>query len=104
MFKEIDIYLIKELAALPSTYSRGEDYFRQGRVRGFFADKNCIQAEVRGTRSYHVKIEDYGDYFSTACNCPAANHYGGLCKHMVAVLLTFLAQVKEQTWDFGMLC
>ncbi len=79
-------------------FSRGEDYFLQGRVRSInIADKrNNIGSTVSGSRGnvYHQDINlnfaPYGDldFVSGKCSCPV----GFNCKHVVAALLHVAAR------------
>ncbi len=88
---------IKSAAAMPSSYTRGCQYYREGCVRQLYFDpqKNEFEAEVIGQEPYtvsvyfdsHLEISDY------ECECPAYYNYDGACKHIIAVLKTI-----QQDW------
>ena len=65
---------------------RGEEYFKQGRVKGLTHNKSSCMARVFGTRIYNVRITglDSG-ILRMSCTCNYASD-GFRCKHMAAVL------------------
>lgn len=69
-------------------YQRGLDYYRRGRVRSItpLIDES-FAIEVKGTKTYHVRLALGGDgrIIDISCNCPYDQ--GSYCKHMVAALL-----------------
>lgn len=85
----------KELirASNHTTYSRGEAYFRQGRVKVISAQGSEVEAEVRGStpgEPYQVTLaftEDGNELEYGECDCPAYEQYEGICKHIVAAVL-----------------
>jgi uncharacterized Zn finger protein len=75
----------------PGTFSRGEDYARQGRVVSIdieYPDTLHGKVEGSGRQTYRQEIrvtnDKRGVRFSGACSCPMTRN----CKHVVAVLLT----------------
>ena len=83
---------IKDFAA-PIIYKRGYDYFKSNMVNELEYDpeNDVLTAEVEGSYgSYDVEIEldEYDDVFGD-CTCP---YEGYPCKHIVAVLLTFIKE------------
>jgi uncharacterized Zn finger protein len=85
---------IRRLASSES-YSRGEDYYESGAVISTIRRGNTIIAEVEGSQyePYTVSIVwDKGGIKDTECTCPY--DWGGICKHIVAVLLTYLHNSK----------
>lgn len=72
-----------------AVYRRGLGYYREGRVRELYHDpvRNIWGAKVKGSKSYHVTIEDDGIGISSECNCPAYDKYWEPCKHIAAVML-----------------
>ncbi len=72
-----------------AVYRRGLGYYREGRVRELYHDpvRNIWAAKVRGSKSYHVTIEDDNPGISSECTCPAYNQYYEPCKHIAAVML-----------------
>jgi len=71
-------------------YARGHDYYLSGNVSelSYDPDSESISAEVAGTYGdYDVEIEQVDGDMRASCNCP---YEGYPCKHMVAVLLSFI--------------
>ena len=87
------------------TFNRGEELQQKGAVRRLNWEKKKedgfdvvqMDATVRGSGEnlYEVKIkvdEDYREILEYECECPAFYSYSGMCKHCVAVLLTYLEE------------
>lgn len=68
------------------TYSRGETYWREGRVKSLSVSGAHIRATVVGSESYRVELRKQGSGFTGSCTCPAFEDMP-ICKHMVAVAL-----------------
>jgi uncharacterized Zn finger protein len=65
---------------------RGESYFNHGAVYpNITIELGSIEAEVDGSEDYEVDLEQIGMDVFGACSCPY--NFGGICKHLVAVLL-----------------
>ncbi|WP_051071649.1 SWIM zinc finger domain-containing protein [Azoarcus sp. KH32C] len=81
------------------TFSRGETYFRDGRVTTLEERDDVLQADVEGTHRYHVELyaTDSGE-LEFACDCPVGQD-GGFCKHVVAVAMAWLASSGEGASD-----
>lgn len=80
-----------ERLARPQSYDRGEDYYEQGAVIDVTRRGDLLRAEVEGSQyePYQVQIEfDETGIVETVCSCPY--DHGGICKHRVAVLLTYI--------------
>ncbi len=74
-----------------NSFTRGEQYFRQNVISNTTRRGNVIEGDCAGSRSrpYHVQITlDKTGILTTACTCQYS--YEGDCKHMVALLLTYL--------------
>ena len=73
------------------SYSRGKTYFNNEQVSSTIRRNNEIEAYCNGSypEPYRVwaKIVD-GDIITTSCTCEY--DWGGDCKHIVAMLLTYL--------------
>lgn len=67
--------------------SRGNEYFRQGKVRIKNASPMNLEAEVQGNDKYKVSLWREGNEISVRCSCPYYES-DGLCKHLWAALLT----------------
>lgn len=81
---------VRDLARSKS-YERGESYYERGAVGAVVRRGTQLRAEVEGSQyqPYSVTIEfDEAGIAHTACTCPY--DYGGICKHRVAVLLTYI--------------
>lgn len=67
--------------------SRGNEYFRQGKVKIKNASPMNLEAEVQNTDKQKVSLWREGNEISVRCSCP---HYEseGLCEHLWASLLT----------------
>ena len=72
------------------SYERGEEYYSQGMVESVVQRGNRLFAEVLGSEEdpYHVGVYLQEDDFSASCTCPY--EWGGYCKHVVAVFLTWI--------------
>jgi len=77
--------------ATSESFRRGRNYYRQGAVISLVLRGNLLQAEVEGSQyePYRVQIIfDEEGIVDASCSCPY--HWGGWCKHIVAVLLACL--------------
>ena len=82
--------------ARPQSYDRGEDYYERGAVNEIARRGSRLEAAVEGSQyeSYQVQIElDETGVVDTRCSCPY--DHGGICKHRVAVLLTYSRDPDE---------
>ncbi|GAB4412658.1 MAG: hypothetical protein Fur0044_06950 [Anaerolineae bacterium] len=85
-------------AASAETFSRGEDYYRSGAVVDLQQRGDTLLAQVEGSEyePYEVTIElAKGELIEADCTCPY--DWGGYCKHIVAVLLTYLRKPGQVT-------
>ena len=82
--------MLRELAG-DKAFPKGEDYFRDNRVRGLKVEGANVQARVSGARPYLTRIlGQAGGGFEYSCDCPVGRD-GGFCKHLVATALAWLA-------------
>lgn len=99
---------IKE-EAYPASYRRGRELYELGGVQEFsyeiYPVKGLPTADITGRvrgsagRSYRVTAtvdEEYSDVTSCNCECEAFYNYEGLCKHCVALLLTYVNRRKPE--------
>jgi uncharacterized Zn finger protein len=89
---------IVRAAATPQSFERGQDYYRSGAVSNTSIQDNLLIGDCEGTQApyYRVQVElDEAGIRSANCTCPY--EYGGLCKHTVAVLLTYVHHPKQFT-------
>ena len=72
-----------------ATFRRGESYHADGLVRRLRRNGEAIEARVRGTREYRVKLWLEKGALSHSCSCPVGQE-DLFCKHCVAVALAWL--------------
>ena len=65
------------------SYQRGQDYFLHGHVGDLSEDDCSVQASVRGSQDYSVKLSVEDDFLNYSCDCPLGLD-GVFCKHCVA--------------------
>jgi uncharacterized Zn finger protein len=77
-----------------ASFQRGQQYFRNGHISHTRRQDMTLKARCEGSRPEPYRVEvtfaDEG-IASTGCSCPI----GGYCKHVVALLFTWLADPKE---------
>ncbi|MFC1717619.1 SWIM zinc finger domain-containing protein, partial [Candidatus Poribacteria bacterium] len=82
--------------ATDASFDRGYEYYRDGAVLEIEFRGNQVAAEVEGSDydPYQVSISlsEHGIEYA-ACTCPY--DWGGDCKHIVAVLLTYIHSPEE---------
>jgi uncharacterized Zn finger protein len=86
---------VRELAR-PQSYDRGENYYDEGAVVEVVWRGETLRGTVEGSQyePYQVRIElDETGVVATACSCPY--DHGGICKHRVATLLTYIRDPGE---------
>ncbi|MEZ4444320.1 MAG: nucleoside 2-deoxyribosyltransferase domain-containing protein [Polyangiaceae bacterium] len=88
---------LRDLADGP-TFSRGERYFREGRVSALARDGKTIRGTVKGATAYDVRLWGAGGRIAYACSCPVGEE-GGFCKHCVAVALQLIEARNAQPDD-----
>lgn len=72
---------------LTEVWRRGEQYAAGGCVEIVTEDARHVDALVKGSQKYHVKISFAANGISRKCDCPYAG--GGACKHMVATAIVW---------------
>ena len=68
------------------SYERGLLYVENGRVRKLRAEGSSVEATVRGSSSYRVRLWVEDEEAAYECSCPMGAS-GAFCKHLVAVAL-----------------
>ena len=85
------------VGASPESFRRGEEYYREGTISNTAIQQDTLlSGECAGTYSpyYRVQVElDEAGIVSASCTC--LYEYGGYCKHIVALLLTYLHHPKS---------
>jgi uncharacterized Zn finger protein len=82
--------VVKSLAT-PDSFTRGRELFQSGAIFDAIRQDNLLLAKCEGSSApvYQLRIElDEGGIRGTSCTCPY--DWGGLCKHLVAMLLTYI--------------
>jgi uncharacterized Zn finger protein len=77
--------------ASPQSYERGVDYYQSGAVFNTQRMDDELRGQCRGSdyTPYRVSVQlSAGGILSTYCTCPY--DWGGICKHIVALLLTWV--------------
>jgi hypothetical protein len=69
--------------SIPSSFTRGMDYYKSGKVLSVKQKGNKFIAKVQGTEKYKVTLNYTAEYLNFHCSCPY--DLDGLCKHCVAV-------------------
>lgn len=77
----------------PRSWSRARSYFRKRRVHEARRLGTTLLAKVQGARLYDVEIEVADGKVDATCSCPY--NWGGYCKHVGAVLLTWIHRPHE---------
>ncbi len=88
----------KRLRSLASSQSleRGNSYYRNGSILNPVRQENHLRATCQGGELYSISITLGNDEIVTA-HCTCAYDWGGLCKHQVALLLTYIHQPQAFT-------
>ncbi len=76
------------------SFQRGQRYFRDDRIFDTRRAGMTLKAKCEGSRSTPYRVEvtfDDAGIADTDCSCPI----GGYCKHVVALLLTWLSEPEE---------
>ena len=82
---QFDEEVIRDLAT-ETSYERGEEYADYGAVRNLVVEGETYRAHVYGTHRYTVRVWDESGDIGSSCTCPY--DWGGVCKHVVAVMLS----------------
>jgi len=65
---------------IESSFERGIEYFKAGKVANLKQVEDKITATVEGTEDYQVTIYKNNHEISASCSCPY--DWRGCCKHM----------------------
>ncbi|GAA0296937.1 SWIM zinc finger family protein [Halarchaeum salinum] len=69
-----------------AVFERGETYHTEGRVYDRARIDQHVTATIHGSRQYEVTVDIAAPDFAPSCTCPYDGP--GICKHVVAVLLS----------------
>lgn len=78
------------------TFSRGQGYYQSDAIFGTIQRGNQIEAKCHGSypEPYHVSVAFYNSEIIDA-NCNCEYDWGGDCKHIIALLLTYLHSPED---------
>lgn len=80
------------------SFERGKQYYRAGVIYNAIRQGNLLTAVCEGSSAptYRLRVElDHAGVRSASCTCPY--DWGGLCKHLIALLLTYIHQPEAFT-------
>lgn len=86
---------IVRAGAEPQSFSRGHELYRSEAISNGAVQGNLLSAHCAGTMEpyYRVTVEfDDMGILNATCTCPYG--YGGYCKHIIALLLTYIHKPK----------
>ncbi|MCG2788113.1 MAG: SWIM zinc finger family protein [Anaerolineae bacterium] len=82
--------------ASAQSFERGREYYQSGAIYNTVREGSTLLAECVGSEIYRLRISlDEGGIQSANCTCPY--EMGGYCKHLVALLLTYIHKPDEFT-------
>lgn len=78
------------------TFTRGNGYYQSDAIFGTIQRGNQIEAKCQGSypEPYHVSVAFYESEI-VAASCTCEYDWGGDCKHIIALLLTYLHSPEE---------
>jgi len=80
--------------ASEQSFEREREYYLSGAIYNAVRQGNTLLAECVGTETYHLRVElDENNLQFASCTCPY--EFGGYCKHLVALLLTYIHKPEE---------
>src|SRR5687768_75934 len=87
---------------VPKTFSRGEDYYHSGLISNPVKRGDTIEAQCEaGSQPYPYQVSvTFGKNGIESAICTCEYDWGGDCKHIVALLLTYINETdlfEEQT-------
>lgn len=87
--------LIKDMCGTVS-FKKGDSFFRFNKVQILFNDPDYIEAVVKGTEDFYIRLEqtDTGELLPS-CSCPKITSFQKECQHIAAVLIYLYEQQKR---------
>ncbi len=83
------------VGATPKSFTRGLELYRADAISNAALQGNLLRAHCEGAMApyYHVSatLDDAG---VSAADCTCEYEYGGYCKHIIALLLTYIHKPK----------
>jgi uncharacterized Zn finger protein len=80
----------------PQSFARGQQYYQSGAVFNTSRQGDLLTGECEGSlaTAYQLRVElEAGGVRTASCTCPYG--FSGFCKHIIALLLTYLYQPEE---------
>lgn len=80
----------------PTSFSRGDELYQDGAIFDTSRQSNVLRGKCRGSSAPYYEIVvrlDEGGIQEAYCSCPYS--FGGLCKHIIALMLTFIHSPDE---------
>ena len=75
----------------PGSFARGRELYRTGAVYNTFRRGNDLKGKCQGTSApyyqLHIRMDEDG---IQAANCTCPFEWGGYCKHVIALVLTYI--------------
>jgi uncharacterized Zn finger protein len=90
MSKNITESVLKSLSS-PESFARGHELFKSDAVFDTFRQGDLLTGECEGSSApfYQLSVQlDEGGIQEASCTCPY--DWGGYCKHIIALLLTYI--------------
>jgi hypothetical protein len=82
---------VRQLATKQS-FERGDRYYRDGAIVSSIRQGSELRADCEGSHLYFCQATLGGKNGVTAATCACEYDWGGICKHLVALLLTYVRQ------------
>lgn len=97
----LSVKTLMELGGTKNTYQKGADYCRNNRANVKKMPDGEIVGMVSGSEGnqYMVRLrytQDQTNLEHYQCECPAFHTYGGICKHIIAVVLQYQKSMTQQ--------
>jgi uncharacterized Zn finger protein len=77
-------------------FTRGQSYFRDGRVVDLVRRDASLSGQVRGSTTYAVRLWVGESNLAFSCTCPQGQE-SVFCKHAVAVALAWIARAATRS-------
>jgi len=86
---------IVRAGAAPQSFARGQELYRADAISNATRQDNVLRAHCQGTMEPYYRVSatlDEAGVSVTACTCEY--DFGGYCKHIIALLLTYIHKPK----------
>src|SRR5262249_14997106 len=82
--------------ALAQSFERGKSYYRDGAILDPVRQEMELRAQCQGSDYEPYEVSATLDKSGMAeCECDCPYEHGGICKHIVALLLTYIHKPKS---------